>query len=225
MLWCFSSQLIEDCCYLLWTGNIFSFLEKLRMYKRHPHGHGGDKKSTTNKLGMEKCEDSIWKGGVTKFFPQSCQNGFLLAPFGWEHLTFRAKFPKKWKPKLQLVDQDVQHIVPIPWWPWQIFQGSSCRMLSQPQPRLLPSHPTWFSTLWLQLFQGILVGQPPEGCLCVPGAVPGARAEIPRIFCVACGLSSPPQLGVKQAGEGPRKGKLGVCLSKSHGSELVAIIP
>lgn len=64
-----------------------------------------DIKSSTNKLEMEKCEDSIWKGGVTKFFPQSCQNGFLLAPFGWEHLTFRAKFPKKWKPKLQLVDQ------------------------------------------------------------------------------------------------------------------------
>lgn len=53
---------------------------------------------------------------------------------------------------------------------------------------------------------------------------------IPRIFCgsdaVASGLSSPqkpqPQLRVKQAGKGPRKGELGVCLSKPHDSELVA---
>lgn len=97
---------------------------------------------------------------------------------------------------------------------------------------LLPSshHLTpGLSPLWLQLSQGIVLGQPLEGCLCVPGAGPGARAEIPRIFCgsdaVASGLSSPPQLRVKQAGKGPRKRKLGVCLSKSHGSELVAIIP
>lgn len=52
--------------------------------------------------------------------------------------------------------------------------------LSQPQARLFPSLHTWFSTLWLQLYQAILVGQPKisslwllEGCLCVPGAVPG----------------------------------------------------
>lgn len=61
----------------------------------------------------------------------------------------------------------------------------------------------------------------------------GGRAEIPRIF-VAVMLSSPilssprkspPQVRVKHAGKGPRKGKVGVCLSKRHGSELVAIIP
>lgn len=57
----------------------------------------------------------------------------------------------------------------------------------------------------------------------------GARAEIPRFCCgsdaVASALSSPPELRVKHAGKGPRKGELGVCLSKSHGSELVAILP
>lgn len=57
-----------------------------------------------------------------------------------------------------------------------------------------------------------------------------------QVFCgsdavasdAGSGLSSPwkapPQLRVKHAGKGPRKGKLGVCLSKCRGSELVAII-
>lgn len=181
-------------------------------------------KSTTNKLGMEKWKDSIWKGGVTKFFPQSCQNGFLLAPFGWEHLTLRAKFPKKWKPKLQLVGQGCaahcsHSVVAL-----ADFPGISSRMLGQPQPRLLPSHHSHL------LLNPVAPAFPRNsGCLCVPGAVPAARAEIPSIFCgsdaVTSNLSSPPQLRVKHAGKGPRKGKLGVCLSKSHGSELVAIIP
>lgn len=195
---------------------------------------------------MEKCKDSIWKWGITKFFPQSCHNGFLLAPFRWERLTFHAKFPKKWKPKLQLVDQrcttDSSHpVVALA----GCFPGKSPGWDGFPAPTgillgscLFPSPHTCSSTLWLQLSQLILVRQLLEGCLCVPGALPDVRGWCQRwnshfIFCgseaVASVLSSPqkppPQLRVKHAGKGPRKGKLGVCLSKSHGSELVAIIP
>lgn len=117
-------------------------------------------KSTTDKLGMEKPKDSIWKGGVTRFFPQSCQNGFLLAPFCWEHLISVQSFPRSGSPSCSWWIRDVQQIVPIPWRPWQIFlhppgwegspapQGSSSRSwasLSHASPLITSPH-TWALT-------------------------------------------------------------------------------
>lgn len=153
---------------------------------------------------MEKCKDSIWKWGITKFFPQSCHNGFLLAPFRWERLTFHAKFPKKWKPKLQLVDRrcaaDSSHpVVALA----GCFPGKSPGWDGFPAPtgillgsRLFPSPHTCSSTLWLQLSQLILVRQRCGSCrdVCVFQRLflmskDGARDEIPILFFVAVKLS------------------------------------
>lgn len=104
MLCCFSSQLIEDCCYLLWTGNIFSFLEKLRMYKRHPHGHGGDKEHY-KPAGNGKVWGQHLEGRSHQILPSVMPKWISPRSIWLGTPHFRAKFPKKWKPKLQLVDQ------------------------------------------------------------------------------------------------------------------------
>lgn len=228
MLCCFSSQLIEDCCYLLWTGNIFSFLEKLRMYKRHPHGHGGDKEHY-KQAGDGEVQGQHLEGRSHQTLPPLMPNGFLLAPFCWEHLTFRAQFPCQWKPKLQLVDQrcaaDCSHSVVVlaGCFPGRLRLGgfsSSSRdppaasahafshhltPASQPSGSSFPSSFWWGSPL-----RDVCVSQ---GLFLM--AQDGARAGIPRFCCgsnaVASALSSPPELRAKHAGKGPRKGKLGVC--------------
>lgn len=200
------------------------------MYKRHPHGHGGDKEHY-KQAGDGKVEGQHLEGRSHQILPSVMPK--WISPcsiwLGTPHSPCK-------------VSQEVEAQVAAggsgmcsTLFPFRGGLGRFSRDLLQDAepasatPSPITSPHTWFSALWLQLSQGILVGQPPEGCLCVPGAVPAARAEIPRIFCgsdaVASGLSAPPQLRVKQAGKGPRKGKLGVCLSKSHGSELVAIIP
>lgn len=134
-------------------------------------------KSTTDKLGMEKPKDSIWKGGVTRFFPQSCQNGFLLAPFCWEHLISVQSFPRSGSPSCSWWIRDVQQIVPIPWRPWQIFlhppgwegspapQGSSSRSwasLSHASPLITSPH-TWALTPLAPALPRNCAGAAPRG--------------------------------------------------------------
>lgn len=116
-------------------------------------------------------KDNIWKWRVINVFPGSCQNGFLLAPFCWEHLTSHEKFPNKWKPKLQLVDQGCaggsSHSVValagcFPWKSpgWDGFPAPTGILLQRwasLRPGLFPSFPRGSQPLWLQL---ILVGQP-----------------------------------------------------------------
>lgn len=232
MLCCFSSQLIEDCCYLLWTGNIFSFLEKLRMYKRHPHGHGGDKEHY-KQAGDGEVEGQQLEGRSHQTLPPVTPK--WISPYsillGTPHfpctvsLSVEAQvaaggsemcsrlFPLhrglgrlfSWKAQAGRV--------------LQLQQGSSCSAepasahafshhltpASQPSGSSFPSSFWWGSPL-----RDVCVSQ---GLFLM--AQDGARARIPRFCCgsdaVASALSSPPELRVKHAGKGPRKGKLGVC--------------
>lgn len=73
-----------------------------------------------------------------------------------------------------------------------------------------------------------------EGCLCVPEAAPDVtgwwQSWNSQVFCGCClQLVLPMEATTTAQGQAGRKrsqkGKLGVCLSKCHGSELVAIIP
>lgn len=157
--------------------------------------------STTNKLRMEKCEDNIWERRVINSFPWSCQNGFLLAAFCWEHLTFHAKFPNKWKPKLQLVDQRCAgDFPPIPWcFPWKspgwddfpARTGILLQHWGSLRPGLFPSLHTRFSTLGLPVlsvggsWRDVCVSQ---GLFLMPKD--GDRAKIPRFFCGSDALTS-----------------------------------
>lgn len=157
--------------------------------------------STTNKLRMEKCEDNIWERRVINSFPWSCQNGFLLAAFCWEHLTFHAKFPNKWKPKLQLVDQRCAgDFPPIPWcFPWKspgwddfpARTGILLQHWGSLRPGLFPSLHTRFSTLGLPVlsvggsWRDVCVSQ---GLFLMPKD--GDRAKIPKFFVAV--MPSPP---------------------------------
>lgn len=191
------------------------------MYTRHPHGRGGDH------------EHKEWRSVRTTFASEEssipslarAKNGFLPAPFCWEHLTFHAKFPNEWKPKLQPVDQrraggGFHSVEAVAGGKWPGWDGSPAPGILLPcWATLSPSLLARFSTLWLQLGQFILVGEAPWGMsVCSRGCSWCQRMvtelEFPGFFvAVASSLSSPrkapPQLRVKQAGKGPRKGKTG----------------
>lgn len=139
------------------------------MYKRHPHGHGGDKELVCTSWG--------WKSGRTAFGREESPNSSLShakMDFSLLHLVGNTSlsvqsFPRSGSPSCSWWVRDVQHTVPIPWWPWQIFQGSppGCwASLSHAFSHHI-TH-TCFSTLWLQLSQGILDGCVSQGLFLLP---------------------------------------------------------
>lgn len=159
------------------------------MYKRHPHGHGGDKEHY-KQAGNGKCKDRFGREESPNPSRSHAKMDFsLLRSVGNNSLSVQS-FPISGSPSCSWWIRDVQQIVPTPWRPWQVVLLEAPGWEGSPAPagillqrraslrqRLLPSPHTCFSTLWLQLSQLILVGQPLEGCPCVPGAVPDGRGR------------------------------------------------
>lgn len=121
------------CCYLLWIGNIFSFLEKLGMYKRHPHGHGviqisREWKSARRTSGNEESPNSSLSCAKMDFSS--------LHSVGNTSLAIQS-LPISGSPSCSWWIKEVQEVLPIPWWPWQVvsLEDPQAGMVLQLKPQ------------------------------------------------------------------------------------------